>query len=351
MKEYFNQIRFLLINVFSDISSYSVSLLSGYPNYSINPDRVKGFIPYLETHFRDRILEGQSQFKTEPIKDTINLITECTKLMGIDEEASKWVIKQYKGNPDKLLKECIGNISIGILSDMIEKGEIYMPKWFDNPEYQKYINMAKEIIPNMLESVEKIQISLIQADTRYEEGDGFLLPYEWGVRQEIKYIRWIINQGIQSAFPEIIANSQQEKNPFGWMIEKSSQRVNSIVDKSFSKSGEEAIKLLLKALSSKPSTAQACNIYYLLGMGYEDLGENEKAIEAYSNMLSVAPPNGIGLFYRGRILFRLGRYAEARRDFETAMGLGQDHIYLLSENDKRDITGLLGIIAARTKQS
>jgi tetratricopeptide (TPR) repeat protein len=350
MKEYFSQLRFLLINVFSSISSDSVSLLCGYPNYSMNPDIVEGFIPFLETDFRDRILEGQSQFKTKPIKDTINMITECTEFIDLDAKASEWVLKQYKGNPDKLLKECIQNISHGRLSEMIEKGEIFLPKWFENPEYQALINKPKEIVLRLLESIEKLQISLIQADTRYEEGDGILLPYEWRVRQEIKYIRWIIKQGIQSAFPEIIANSQQEKNPFGWMVEKSSQRVYSIVDKSFSKSGEEAQKLLQKALSCKPSTAQACNIYYLLGMGYEDLGENEKAIEAYSNMLSVAPPNGIGLFYRGRILFQLGRYKEARRDFETALNLGQDHIYLLNENDKREITVLLAVINERAKE-
>jgi tetratricopeptide (TPR) repeat protein len=76
-------------------------------------------------------------------------------------------------------------------------------------------------------------------------------------------------------------------------------------------------------------------------MYYENLERMEEAIDAYTKMIEVAPPNGVGLFYRGMILHQLGRDAEAKRDLEQDLSLPPLHIYVLDEKQKKEAENLL----------
>jgi tetratricopeptide (TPR) repeat protein len=61
--------------------------------------------------------------------------------------------------------------------------------------------------------------------------------------------------------------------------------------------------------------------YLVLGTRYEDLGDEEKAIECYTKSLELDSANAIVLFWRGGLRFRRGDYGAAKVDLEKALSI------------------------------
>lgn len=97
------------------------------------------------------------------------------------------------------------------------------------------------------------------------------------------------------------------------------QRAKDLIDESHEKNDRDAITLLKKALTYGESGIQASKAYICLGMRYEDIGEIELAIEAYSKALTAWQPSAMIYFERGKLYYQLHKLREAKQDFEQAL--------------------------------
>ena len=97
------------------------------------------------------------------------------------------------------------------------------------------------------------------------------------------------------------------------------QRAKDLIDESHEKYDRDAITLLKKALTYGESGIQASKAYICLGMRYEDIGEIELAIEAYSKALTAWQPSAMIYFERGKLYYQMHKLREAKQDFEQAL--------------------------------
>jgi tetratricopeptide (TPR) repeat protein len=112
--------------------------------------------------------------------------------------------------------------------------------------------------------------------------------------------------------------TKQKEHP----LEDFSQEVDDLIDATAEDPDPaRAVKRMQEAISSGLPQAQAARAYQVLGTRYEDLGSSEKAIECYTKSIEMYPNNPIVLFWRGELLFRQGRYDDAKVDFERALSL------------------------------
>ncbi len=79
---------------------------------------------------------------------------------------------------------------------------------------------------------------------------------------------------------------------------------------------EEAIKVASQGTSNVPGSQDASDIWYVLGMGYDDQRMNDKAIEAFDKAIESRRDNYKAKFQRGQAYFRKGDLIHAKRDLE-----------------------------------
>lgn len=339
-----NSVRGNMPHFFRDFLAYAVSIFSGYPNRAIKKpaNRLTGFIkPYL---IQLLCSEG---FNDEHILLQLGnrLVLDLDNFYAIDDVTGYWLLEKTGTASSDLFVRCRKEIQCGILDNMIEKGATF-PNWLEDQVYQEYLEKAIQIVEQTLRDIEIFEDQLL-AFRKVDDEEGPLLSYEWEMRQNIKYLRWIMQKGIRQAFPEIIQNKREEQNPLGWITVRRSQRIKDKIDKANSFfDHKKAVKLLKSALQLKPQPIEACNLYYNIAMQYEELENWEEAIEAYTQMLTVVPPNAVGLLYRAKIYHHLGRDIEARKDLEEALSLPPLHLYVFDNEMKREAQSFLCDLSA-----
>lgn len=103
------------------------------------------------------------------------------------------------------------------------------------------------------------------------------------------------------------------------------QRAKDLVDEALGLEPLEAIPLLRKALRYGRTGVQASRAYFVLGMKYEDMGDDKRAVQAYTKSIRAwqpETPSPIALFWRGQIHYRNRRLSRARSDLESALKNG-----------------------------
>ena len=65
-----------------------------------------------------------------------------------------------------------------------------------------------------------------------------------------------------------------------------------------------------------PGQNEVSDIWYVLGMGYDDKSSFDKAIESFDKALETKRDNHKAKFQRGQAYFRKGDYVHAKRDLE-----------------------------------
>jgi tetratricopeptide (TPR) repeat protein len=65
-----------------------------------------------------------------------------------------------------------------------------------------------------------------------------------------------------------------------------------------------------------PGTNEVSDIWYVLGMGYDDKSNFDKAIEAFDKSLESKRDNHKAKFQRGQAYFKKGDFEHAKRDLE-----------------------------------
>jgi tetratricopeptide (TPR) repeat protein len=79
---------------------------------------------------------------------------------------------------------------------------------------------------------------------------------------------------------------------------------------------EEAIKVTSQGAGNIPGTNEVSDIWYVLGMGYDDKNDETKAIEAFDKSLESKRDNHKAKFQRGQAYFKKGDFEHAKRDHE-----------------------------------
>jgi tetratricopeptide (TPR) repeat protein len=79
---------------------------------------------------------------------------------------------------------------------------------------------------------------------------------------------------------------------------------------------DEAIKVTSQGAVNVPGQNEISDIWYVLGMGYDDKQNFDKAIEAFDKAIETKRDNHKAKFQRGQAYFRKGDMTHAKRDLE-----------------------------------
>jgi tetratricopeptide (TPR) repeat protein len=79
---------------------------------------------------------------------------------------------------------------------------------------------------------------------------------------------------------------------------------------------DQAIQVAEQGVAFVPGDVEKSDIYYLVGMGYDDKGNPDKAIENFEKALSAKRDNHKAKFQRGQAYFRKGDFVNAKKDLE-----------------------------------
>jgi tetratricopeptide (TPR) repeat protein len=79
---------------------------------------------------------------------------------------------------------------------------------------------------------------------------------------------------------------------------------------------DEAIKVASQGVVNVPGTNEVSDIWYVLGMGYDDKNNHDKSIEAFDKAIESKRDNHKAKFQRGQAYFKKGDFTHAKRDLE-----------------------------------
>jgi len=347
MKDIF-EFRMQIPAIFDRLSYYFLRIECGYPNGAINKpisriiDSIVIVLKEVENTSDDKNIQLVSNFR----KDLFYILDE---IRVIDDEMSNWLENKSKIRKKELFTKCKKDVFLGNLDEIVNYGVI-IPNWKNEDEYIYFLKKTNILITSMLQKFSNC-LSVLILLCENLDNNGALLSREWEMKKRITYFQWIILKGINLAIVDIRKDKIVNINPFEWMNEVKDQRVFNIIDKAESYSDlNKTISLLEHAFVYKPCKTQACTLYYLLGKNYEDLGKWEDAINAFSKMLLVAPPNPVGLYHRAKLYYKNRFLSEAKKDLEIALSLPEYHLYLLTEEEKREAMKLIHEIEVLLKE-
>ena len=79
---------------------------------------------------------------------------------------------------------------------------------------------------------------------------------------------------------------------------------------------DEAIKVTSQGVVNVPGSNEVSDIWFVLGMGYDDKRMDDKAIEAFDKAIESKKDNHKAKFQRGQAYFHKGDFIHAKRDLE-----------------------------------
>lgn len=79
---------------------------------------------------------------------------------------------------------------------------------------------------------------------------------------------------------------------------------------------DQAIAVASQGTANVPGLTEQSDIWFVLGMGYEDKANEDKAIEAFTKAIETKKDNHKAKFQRGQAYFRKGDMTNAKKDLE-----------------------------------
>jgi len=76
----------------------------------------------------------------------------------------------------------------------------------------------------------------------------------------------------------------------------------------------EAVKVASQGAANVPGSNEVTDIWFSLGMAYDDQGKSKEAIDAFSKAIDTSKGNQKARFQRGQTEFRTGNYDDAKKD-------------------------------------
>lgn len=107
---------------------------------------------------------------------------------------------------------------------------------------------------------------------------------------------------------------------------------------------DQAITVASQGTANVPGSSDQSDIWYVLGMGYEDKANEDKAIEAFTKAIETKKDNHKAKFQRGQAYFRKNDMTNAKRDLEDFSKTGGASL----EFAKQQASKMLMDIAAKS---
>jgi tetratricopeptide (TPR) repeat protein len=107
---------------------------------------------------------------------------------------------------------------------------------------------------------------------------------------------------------------------------------------------DQAIQVAEAGTTAVPGTNEKSDIWYEVGMGYDDKRLDDKAIDAFTKSLESKRDNHKAKFQRGQAYFRKGDYTDAKKDLEEFAKTGGASV----EFAKQQASKMLIDIAAKS---
>lgn len=80
---------------------------------------------------------------------------------------------------------------------------------------------------------------------------------------------------------------------------------------------QEAMTVATAGTTKIPGTKEVSDLWYVVGMAWDDRRKDAKAIEAFTKAIDANPGNAKAYFQRGQVYFRTRQKAKAKADLET----------------------------------
>ncbi len=80
---------------------------------------------------------------------------------------------------------------------------------------------------------------------------------------------------------------------------------------------DAAIKVASQGAQNVPGSHEVTDIWYVLGMGYDDQRKDKEAIDAFTKAIETSKGNNKAKFQRGQTYFRKGNLSDAKKDLEA----------------------------------
>lgn len=107
---------------------------------------------------------------------------------------------------------------------------------------------------------------------------------------------------------------------------------------------DQAIQIAEAGTAVVPGTNEKSDIWFEVGMGYDDKRSNDKAIDAFTKAIEARRDNHPAKFQRGQAYFRKGDFANAKRDLEEFAKTGGASVQF----EKQQAQKMLVDIAAKS---
>jgi tetratricopeptide (TPR) repeat protein len=107
---------------------------------------------------------------------------------------------------------------------------------------------------------------------------------------------------------------------------------------------DQAIQIAEAGTTAVPGVNEKADLWYEVGMGYDDKHLNDQAIAAFSKALEARRDKHTAKFQRGQAYYRKGSYAEAKRDLEEFSKTGGASVQF----EKQQASKMLVDIAAKS---
>ena len=106
----------------------------------------------------------------------------------------------------------------------------------------------------------------------------------------------------------------------------------------------EAIKVASQGAQNVPGSNEVTDIWYVLGMGYDDQRKDKEAVDAFTKAIETSKGNQKAKFQRGQTYFRMADYSNAKKDLEEFAKAGGASL----EFNKQQANKMLMDIAAKS---
>jgi tetratricopeptide (TPR) repeat protein len=107
---------------------------------------------------------------------------------------------------------------------------------------------------------------------------------------------------------------------------------------------DQAIQIAEAGTAMVPGNNEKSEIWYEVGMGYDDKRLNDKAIDAFAKALEARRDNHVAKFQRGQAYYRKGDFPNAKRDLEEFAKTGGTSVQF----EKQQASKMLVDIAAKS---
>jgi tetratricopeptide (TPR) repeat protein len=195
------------------------------------------------------------------------------------------------------------------------------PIWANEPQYQRLAQPLREAVEIANDIKQEIDNKLQALLSVIQEADpqSVVISYPSSARVPTAVEIDLSDEALNQLADELFGD-EAELAP--WQLGAREQRAYDLVDGTV---GDEdlvrAIQILHLALRYQAAGIQASKAYKELGIKYQALKQERKAIDCYTKAMKVYNPEARLFLWRGELYYKLGEWNKAQHDIKQALNL------------------------------